>query len=225
MNRYPNVQHPNDGKSRLGGYSHVYFDFCESAYSKHLVKLDEMAQAENEQKEEELDSDAFEQGIKTIIFAALCVEAAINDYGAWQLGDSYFKAHLNNLDVTSKWVVVPRLVCGKQINKEGPGYGHLVSLVKARNELIHNQSRDFKVTDPSLPKLLEKRSREFEASVHKAYRALLLLSLEFDHLIGPIYNPLPTFDKKVAISYKVPPNLVEIHAECKSIAARNRNNS
>ncbi len=73
----------------------------------------------------ELDSMHFEAGVKTILFAALSVEAAINDYAAWQLSDSYFDKHLSSLDVLSKWVVIPKLVCGQSIKKSGPAYSSL----------------------------------------------------------------------------------------------------
>jgi hypothetical protein len=222
MSQYPEVEHLKDGKSRLGGYGDVYFRFSEASYSQFLKDRAAMESASDEFERDEFDNGAFEHGVKTIVFAALSVEASINDYGAWQLGDSYFEDHLNALDVLSKWVVVPRLVCGKEMNKGSAAYSRLVSLIRARHQLIHNKSREFNPHDPELPKLLETRTLQFEAQVHNAYRALLLLSLEFDYLLGPMYNPLRSLDRKVSPCLTVPANLVEVHAECKDVAARHR---
>lgn len=222
MGRYPDVSHPREGKARMGGLAYVYFDFSESSYSRYLEKVGALAGTNDEHQRYNLEGESFEHGVKAIIFSALCVEAAINDYGAWQLGDAYFSAHLNGLDVASKWVVVPRLICGKEINKAGPGYGALIALVRARHELIHNHSRDFKPSDPGLHLLIEKHAQKFNDQVNNAYRALLLLSLEFDQLVGPRFNPLPTLDKEISPFPVVPSNLLEVRAECKGIAARNR---
>lgn len=223
MKSYPDVKHPKSYKSRLGGYGDFYFGVSQDQYSL-LVYLEAKFDLEtDEYKKSEIGDLCFEAGVKTILFAALCVEASINDYAAWQLGDNYFEKHLANIDVASKWVVIPKLVCGKEINKSGAGYAGLKELIRSRNALAHNKSKHLDVNDPQLPGKLEARTRKFYDSAHAAYKALLLISLEFDQLVGPQFNPLRTLDKGISPLLKIPSNIIDVHADCKNIMARNKN--
>ncbi|MBU2884800.1 hypothetical protein KO507_03360 [Gilvimarinus agarilyticus] len=225
MNSYPDVKHPKTYKSRLGGYGDFYFRVSQDEYSK-LVDLEAKYESETDDYEKsEVGNLCFEAGVKTILFAALCVEASINDYAAWQLGDSYFEKHLANLDVASKWVVIPKLVCGKEINKSGAGYAELKALIRSRNELAHNKSKHLDINNPQLPSKLEARTTKFYGSAHAAYKTLLLISLEFDQLVGPHFNPLRTLDKEISPMLEIPSNIIGVYADCKNIITRNNNAS
>lgn len=225
MKTYPDVEHPKTYKTRLGGYGDFYFGVSEEQYSL-LVDLENKHEAEtDEYKRSEIGDLCFEAGVKTILFAALCVEASINDYAAWQLGDNYFEKHLANMDVVSKWVVIPKLVCGNEIDKSGPAYACLSALIRSRNELVHNKSKHLDISDPELPRKLDARTIKFYDSAHNAYRALLLISLEFDQLVGPHYNPLRTLDKEVSPMREIPKNIIDVYADCKNIVARNKSAS
>lgn len=215
------VEHPKDTKSRYGGYSYIYFDICEKEFSKSIKIENDFNSERNEMVRSELEDQHFDKGVKTILFAALSVEAAINDYAAWQLGDSYFDAHLSSLDVVSKWVVIPKLVCGKSIDKGGPAFSSLKRLIRTRNELTHNKSRHLDLSDPGLHKKMEKRSLVFDADILNAYKSVVLLSLTMDKLIGSQFNPLRTFNKKVNPLLEVPDNLVDIVNECRNIVGKN----
>ena len=76
-------------------------------------------------------------GLKTIVFAAMCIEAAAFDFAATQLSDSYAQRYLDKLDLVSKWVVVPKLICGRSLKESGPSLNALRVLVRARNALVH----------------------------------------------------------------------------------------
>ncbi len=179
-----------------------------------MYEKDEIAQSE-------IENEVFTVGIKTTLFGALSLEAGINDYGAWQLGDKYFETHLANLDVASKWVVIPKLICGKSIKKSGVAYSAMKQLIRARNGLVHNKSQNLDWSDPSLHLKLTKRDNEFVKNVHNAYRAIVLLSLEMDSLVGARYNPLMSFDKIINISLNTPVNIREVVNECRNIVSRN----
>lgn len=213
--------HPQEYKSRLGGLCSLYMDMCEREYSQFITSSDLFEKQTKEYLKHEYESECTESGIKTIIFSALSVEAGINDYGAWQLGDKYFEGHLSSLDVVSKWVVVPKLVCGKEIDKSGPAFSALRSLIKSRNELVHNKSKDFSLNDPELHLKLKKRSEDFSRNIHNAYRALVLLSLQFDALIGATFNPLRSFNKDIHLTIDTPENLLGTINDCKKIISRN----
>ncbi|WP_315982894.1 hypothetical protein [Aliamphritea spongicola] len=57
-----------------------------------------------------------------IVFAAMCIEAFVYDYGASHLGDAYIKKYLDKLDITSKLVVVTDLVTGEKFPTEGQAF-------------------------------------------------------------------------------------------------------
>lgn len=215
------AEHPQEDKSRLGGYSYAYCDFSEKEFSKSIVIEEQWKKEKDELVRPNLEDLHFEAGVKTILFAALSVEAAINDYAAWQLGDSYFDKHLSSLDVLSKWVVIPKLVCGKSIDKSGPAYSSLKKLISARNDLAHNKSRHLNLSDPDLAEKLEKRSKDFDANVYNAYRAIVFLSLTMDKVVGHRYNPLKSFDRKVNHALDLPENIIGVVNECRNILGRN----
>jgi len=82
-----------------------------------------------------------EQGITTIVFAALYLEALIYDYAASMIGDAYTNEHLDKLDFVSKWIVIPRIVTSEQPDKGQDWFRRLKQLSKARNGLVHMKSR------------------------------------------------------------------------------------
>ena len=65
-----------------------------------------------------------------ITFAGMCVEAFMYDYAATHLGDNYAKSHTDKLDVCSKILVLPRLACGKEIDKSSEVYSRIKRLFK-----------------------------------------------------------------------------------------------
>jgi hypothetical protein len=217
-----NVDHPKEHKSRLGGHSYFYCDIAEREFSRSIEIGMQYESEEDEQTQSNLEDKYAVAGVKSIIFSALSVEAAINDYAAWQLGDNYFVKHLSSLDVASKWVVIPKLVCGKSIDKSGPGFSALKKLISARNDLVHNKSTHLDLSDPNLAVKLEKRSNSFDENIANSYRAVVLLSLTMDRLVGNHYNPLRTFDKEASLISIIPDNIVGVINDCRTIISRNR---
>jgi hypothetical protein len=86
---------------------------------------------------------ADEHATITIVFACAACELYINDAAARLLGDTYVQRHVDRLDLVSKWVLVPRLICGHEIDRGGRAYDLLRLLVSARNELMHPKSEPF----------------------------------------------------------------------------------
>ena len=78
--------------------------------------------------------------VKAVIFGAMCLEAFIYDYAAHNFTDTYVKNYLDKLDVVSKWVVVVRLVTGKDFPKESKAFAGLKELIKKRNDFVHSKS-------------------------------------------------------------------------------------
>jgi hypothetical protein len=72
-----------------------------------------------------------------IIFCALSLEAYINDYAINRTSKSYLKNYLDKLDLYSKWVVIPRLLTGSQLDTAAQPMQDLDWLIKQRNKLVH----------------------------------------------------------------------------------------
>lgn len=209
------VKHPQDEYARQGGLHHTYFDIAEDEYVKclDLEKIDTSHMYPNEEMEISMMVDKHK--IKAIIFAALCVEAAINDYAGIHFGDTYSKKHLQNLDVISKWVVLPKLACGKSIDKSGPTFNALTQLIKSRNNLVHNKSKEITRENPISPDTLFKAETSFNSDFENSLKALYLLSMEMDFLLGQRHNPIKTLDKKFSIMLEIPKQTELLFNECK----------
>ena len=80
--------------------------------------------------------------IKTIIFLCTFLESYIYDFAGIMLGDNYVKTHLDKLDLISKWIIIPKIITGKEIDKKNSYFSRLKELVKWRNKLIHPKSKD-----------------------------------------------------------------------------------
>jgi hypothetical protein len=92
-----------------------------------------------------LQTRADEHATIAIIFSCAACELYINDAAARLLGHTYFKKHIDRLDLLSKWVVAPRLICGHQVDRGGRAYELLKQLVGVRNDLMHPKSVPFSI--------------------------------------------------------------------------------
>ncbi|WP_390616388.1 hypothetical protein [Maricurvus nonylphenolicus] len=206
----------------MGGLQYVYFEVAQEEYVKCLdvEALDDSDLHESEKTE--LSYKATGHAVKAIVFSALCVEASINNYAGIHLGDSYCENHLYSMDVISKWVVIPKLVCGKSIDKSGPAFGALKRLIKARNKLVHNKSQEFDPTSISdLGQYLEKRDKTFKDDFESSLRALYLMCMEMDFLLGQMHNPIRTLDKEFNPCLDMPKQVKPLFDECKNIVLKN----
>lgn len=214
------VEHPRDSYSRMGGLHHIYFDIAEQEYVKclELKAIDVSNMHEGEKAE--LGHLETQHAIKAIIFSALCVEAAINNYAGIHFGDSYAENHLHSMDVISKWVVIPKLACGKSIDKSGPAFSCLKKLIKSRNRLIHNKSSEFIPNTKETAMKLEKRDQEFDAEFANSLRTLYFLCMEMDYVLGQMHNPVKTLDRKFSPSLEIPSLVKSLFEECKNTVLR-----
>jgi hypothetical protein len=188
--------------ARVNNFADIYFDVVQDAFSEYLIAV----------KSPDLDNDAPEDfdahllaerfldrsALKTIVFAAMTCEAAIYDIAAIHLSDEYANEVLDRLDPVSKWLVAPRLICGKSLRDNGPAINSLRSLFGARNELVHAKSiSGLGLNDPrEFEKIVasaKKRSEKISSAVVPAYQAIVLLSLELERLFGTASASFPRF--------------------------------
>ena len=123
-----------------------------------------------------------EHAVVTIIFACAACELYINDAGARLLGDTYFAKHVDRLDLLSKWVLVPKLIKGHEIDRGGRAFELLKRLVGLRNELMHPKSAPVE-----LEQIKFSNEPPRAASAHEAIEALDRLGEEaekFDERAG-----------------------------------------
>jgi hypothetical protein len=211
------VEHPRDSYSRMGGLHHVYFDIAQDEYAECLRVESIDTSDMHEGEKSELSYKATEHAVKAIVFSALCVESAINNYAGIHLGDSYSEKHLQNLDVVSKWVVIPKLACGKSMDKSGPAFGALKKLIQSRNKLVHNKSKEFDPTIPNLGESLAKRDSDFKNDFSNSLKALYLICMEMDFLLGQMHNPIRTLDSEFSPCLEIPKQVKPLFNECKRI--------
>lgn len=106
-----------------------------------------------------------------IAFAGMCLEAFFYDYAASKLGDTYVQAHLDKLDLPSKLLIFPLLVCGKSIDKSSDVFAKVKRLTKDRNYLVHFKSKRFEAADLS-------SANEFHAQLNKKFLAALVNGID-----------------------------------------------
>ena len=82
-----------------------------------------------------------------VIFCATSLEAYINHYAISNLSKNYFTTYLDKLDLFSKWIVIPRITTGAQLDAGSKPLQDLSWLITLRNRLIHHKSRKVSVEE------------------------------------------------------------------------------
>jgi hypothetical protein len=82
-----------------------------------------------------------EFALVVIVFSAFTLEAYINHYGISRLSKNYFTKYLDKLDLVAKWLVVPRIVTGQELDPGSRAMQDLSWLVCLRNRLAHFKSK------------------------------------------------------------------------------------
>lgn len=137
--------------TRYRSLSPVYLNISRKEWNKYeeccneldpLFEGDDWAEkaAEDLPRIMSLQESQEEHLVKAVTFGAMCLEAFIYDYAAHNFTDTYVKNYLDKLDVVSKWVVVVRLVTGKDFPKESKAFADLKELIKKRNDFVHSKS-------------------------------------------------------------------------------------
>jgi len=214
--QHNHIPHPRETSARTNVLFGTYFKIAETDFCRclEIQAIDKSSLEESEIYE--LEKQAKDFAIKAIVFAAMSVESAINDYAGKHLGDKYYQQHLASLDLISKWVIIPRLVCERSLDKSGAAYNALKTLVSARNRLVHNKSEEINIIDVHVfMKKQEKILDDFERDFNSSLKALYLLSMEMDFVVGQMQNPLGTLDSAFNPSVEVPELAKELFKNCK----------
>ncbi len=174
--------------NRLAPRSSLYFDICQKSYEdfqKAKVKHDRL-------KNDELgitwsalqitNQQMLEHSTTATIFAALCLEAFIYDFAAMAFSDTFVQKYLDKLDFVSKWVVIPKLVLGKDFPRDSQAFEYLVKLRTARHKLIHAKSRAIPTAQEKLVEVVDELEKEEEKDIEIAYHAVIKVLTELRKL-------------------------------------------
>jgi len=82
-----------------------------------------------------------------VVFCATSLEAYINHYAISHLSKNYLKTYLDKLDMLSKWVIIPRVTTGTQLDTGSSALQDLSWLITLRNKLVHYKSRTVSIEE------------------------------------------------------------------------------
>jgi hypothetical protein len=127
----------------------VYSSYVEIAAEEYLkyIKLIEEKKILNSKKDFDEEQDCILEKrinhsyIKIIVFSGLAVEAYIYDIAAIELTDKFVLKHLDKLSVQDKYVVIPRILSGGNIDTSKEWYSLLKKMISARNDLVHSKTK------------------------------------------------------------------------------------
>lgn len=135
-----------------------------------------------------------QSAVIAITFAGMTLEAFFYDYAAGRLGDSVITKRRDRLNLPSKFLEYPRLVCGKSPDKSAAAYTSLEKLVRLRNALVHFKSLPFGVQE------LHKAS-DFHDQLHERLRIGVDGAIESVHLVltelGALHGDGSLFDLRL----------------------------
>ena len=173
---------------------HIYFGICKEQIQRYEEAHSKLQTLEEEKSNSEYKSDQWweyeknihelktqrdRSGLVVIVFAAMCLEALIYDYGVRQISKSYFDNYLDDLRHVQKWVVVPKIITGESIDKDGQAFEKLSDLVTIRNNLIHNKSTELPIHDKEeSTKWTQEQEEEFTDAVPNAMSAVFMMTAE-----------------------------------------------
>lgn len=213
---------------RMGGLAKTYYGIAETSFNDYLLEKTkpQILLKDNEDPEPRLAQDRriWDAAIKTIVFSGMCVEAAAFDFAAIHLSDSYASQFLDKLDPVAKWVVVPPLVCGHSLKLDGPAINFLRILIRCRNELVHQKSMPSPIEiSPDSFETLIKRTNRMEENVPLCLKAIVLLSLELNAVLGSLAGVFPKFEKdeRDISNHDSLPLIKAVIEDCRNIHARN----
>jgi hypothetical protein len=130
-------------------------------YEDYMREIDAISASEKDDWMKEMEtSDARFQSLKcaveSIVFSAMCLESFIYGYSVKCLGQSYTKAHIDRIGIESKYIIVPKLIVGKELDRSGQAYQMLKQLIKDRNSIVHFKSTaDFLSEKSFLPTAMD----------------------------------------------------------------------
>ena len=128
------------GEMRRNYMARMYCEMAMESYygaSEHHAEIIKMGYSYDSQHELE----ALEKCVvSTIVFAAMSIEAFINDYAAACLGDDDFYDNFDRLSTLSKFELIARFILHSEVDTGKSYYSYLKALIKLRDSYVHSKS-------------------------------------------------------------------------------------
>jgi hypothetical protein len=208
---------------RLNTLAQHYYYIAETAYGQFLdAKENLIPFSENSDPAEGFSSERrlLTASFQTIVFSGMACEAAIYDLAAIHLGDDYTAQYIDKLDLVAKWIVVPSLISGRKLNEHGPAINSLRTLVRTRNALVHHKSLPAFPFDEARSKA-EGQLEKIVENTCATFKAVILLSLELNQVLGTPTGVLPLFEKGIKSfpDSALHPRVAQVITRCREIHA------
>src|SRR5690606_31855949 len=88
-----------------------------------------------------------EHFVISVIFLSMFLESYIYDFSARNQGDSFTSKFLDKLDTISKWIIIPKIISGVEIDRSRKSFETFKKLIRTRNKLIHWKSKDANIAE------------------------------------------------------------------------------
>lgn len=86
--------------------------------------------------------------IITIVFSIMTLESFINNYATKHYSITYFKNYLDNLNLKSKILLIPKLISNEQIDTGSEAFCLFIKTLKLRDKLVHDKTKKIDVSKP-----------------------------------------------------------------------------
>ena len=132
-----------------------------------------------------LEDSLSKYSLIVILFTVTALEAYIYDYAARHFSDTYAEKYLDKLNIIGKWVVVPRLVTGRELPRSRKWFSLMKEIVEARNVIVHSKSSSPPRAEKEVStylKNIQSRENQFAKSAKQSAELLKLLVDEMSEL-------------------------------------------
>jgi len=153
----------NRGRATYIEY-HPFFRCCIDAIERlenYEIKLRELESKESVSDEiEDIRNKLHMQEVSAPVFAINTAEHFINLYACNRIDSFYTSEHLESLDIFSKWIAIPYIICGEEIDRESQSAKDFKHLISLRNSLTHAKPSYIYFDNPET---IEKRYNRLDA--------------------------------------------------------------
>lgn len=131
-----------------------------------------------------LEDSLSKRSLIVILFTATALEAYIYDYAARHFSDTYAEKFLDKLNIIGKWVVVPRLVTGRELPRNRKWFGLMKDIVEVRNKIVHSKSSSPSADKDTISYLkdIQSRDNQFAKAAKQSSELLKILVNEMSEL-------------------------------------------
>lgn len=131
---YPNMMRDNHFSYM---YAKIAIENYYEAKKLYNIILDDTYNAGDVEYRNQME----ERIIIVCVFSAMTIESFLNDYAASCLDDSEFYDNFDKLSVISKLQLIAKFILKKDIDKSQSYYSNLKTLIKHRDNFVHNKSK------------------------------------------------------------------------------------